>query len=149
MLEKIYSELEIVALQCHNTYINNYNPYIIASYCRNNIIRFIATVKLDLVYIYYITDYITKSDTNTYNSFLMCTITLNKFITRILNLDELSKKSISRLQKLVMICLNRIVEQTEMTGSQVSAYLLGFKDHYILNKFVLIYLNSFEVYLTL
>ncbi|CAG8636944.1 1942_t:CDS:2, partial [Diversispora eburnea] len=38
--------------------------------------------------------------------------------------------------------------QTEMTGPQVSAYLLGFKDHYTSNKFVTIYLNSFETYLT-
>ncbi|RHZ84356.1 hypothetical protein Glove_83g12 [Diversispora epigaea] len=46
------------------------------------------------------------------------------------------------------MCLNKIVGQTEITGPQVSAYLLGFKDHYTPNKFVLIYLNSFEAYLT-
>ncbi|CAG8717199.1 1586_t:CDS:2 [Cetraspora pellucida] len=40
-----------------------------------------------------------------------------------------------------------IVGQTEVTGPQVSMYLLNFKDHYTPNKFVTIYLNSFETYL--
>ncbi|RHZ85965.1 hypothetical protein Glove_58g86 [Diversispora epigaea] len=62
---KIYPELGIITLQHRNAYINNHNPYITASCCENNDIRFIATVKLVLVYIHYITNYITKSDAST------------------------------------------------------------------------------------
>lgn len=39
------------------------------------------------------------------------------------------------------------VGQTEVTGPQVSMYLLGFKNHYTPNKFITLYLNSFETYL--
>ncbi|RHZ46002.1 hypothetical protein Glove_639g5 [Diversispora epigaea] len=145
---KIYPELGIITLQCRNAYINNHNPYITASCHGNNDIRFIATVKLALAYIHYITNYITKSDASTHNSFLMCAMTLNKFVTEVSDLNELSKEFIPRSRKLVTMCLNKIVGQTEMTGPQVSAYLLGIKDHYTPNKFVSIYLNSFETYLT-
>ncbi|RHZ85574.1 hypothetical protein Glove_64g144 [Diversispora epigaea] len=145
---KIYPELGIITLQRCNAYINNYNPYITASCRGNNDIRFIATVKLALAYIYYITNYITKTDASTHNLFLLCVMTLNKFVTKISNPNELSKEFVPRSQKLVTMCLNKIVEQTEMTGPQVSAYLLNIKDHYTPNKFVSIYLNSFETYLT-
>ncbi|RHZ70488.1 hypothetical protein Glove_271g119 [Diversispora epigaea] len=145
---KIYPELGIITLQRFNAYINNHNPYITASCRGNNDIRFIATVKLALAYIYYITNYITKTDASTHNSFLLCAMTLNKFVTKISNPIELSKEFVPRSRKLVTMCLNKIVEQTEMTGPQVSAYLLNIKDHYTPNKFVSIYLNSFETYLT-
>lgn len=77
---KIYPELGIIALQRLNAYINNYNPYITSSCRGNNDIKFIATTKLALAYIHYITDYITKSDSGTHSSFLMCAITLNKYV---------------------------------------------------------------------
>ncbi|CAG8593008.1 24139_t:CDS:2 [Cetraspora pellucida] len=115
-----------------------------SSCCGNNDIKFIATTKLALAYIHYITDYITKSDTNIYNSFLMYAVTLNNFIAKVSNSNEY----VSRSQKLVTICLNKIVGQSKITSPQVLAYLLGFKDHYTLNKFVMIYLDSFETYLT-
>ncbi|RHZ84007.1 hypothetical protein Glove_86g42 [Diversispora epigaea] len=145
---KIYLKLRIITLQRHNACINNHNPYITASCRGNNDIRFIATVKLALAYVHYITDYMTKSDASTHNSFLMCAITLNKFVANVPSSDELSKEFVSRSRKLVTMCLNRIVGQTEMTGPQVSAYLLGFKDHYTPNKFIPIYFNCFETYLT-
>ncbi|RHZ73186.1 hypothetical protein Glove_232g142 [Diversispora epigaea] len=125
---KIYPELGIIALQRCNAYINNYNPYITTSCRGNNDIRFIATAKLALAYIHYITDYITKSDMNTHNSFLMCAMTLNKFVTEVLSSDELPNDFMLRSRKLVTICLNKIVGQMEMTGPQVSAYLLENSD---------------------
>ncbi|RHZ51694.1 hypothetical protein Glove_475g15 [Diversispora epigaea] len=145
---KIYPELGIITLQRCNAYINNHNPYITASCHGNNDIRFIATVKLALAYIYYITNYITKTDASTHNSFLLCAMTLNKFVTKISDPNELSKEFVPRSRKLVTMYLNKIVGQTEMTGPQVSAYLLNIKDYYTPNKFVSIYLNSFETYLT-
>ncbi|RHZ76723.1 hypothetical protein Glove_194g58 [Diversispora epigaea] len=126
-LEKIYPELGIITLQRHNAYINNHNPYITASCRENNDIRFIATVKLALVYIHYITNYITKSDASIHNSFLVCAMTLNKFITKVSDPNKLSREFVSRSRKLVTICLNKIVGQTEVTGP-VSAYLLGTTD---------------------
>ncbi|RHZ77787.1 hypothetical protein Glove_173g80 [Diversispora epigaea] len=128
---KIYSELRIIALQRCNAYINNHNPYITASCRRNNDIKFIATVKLAFAYIHYITDYITKSDMNAHNSFLMCAMTLNKFVTEVPSSDESSNDFMLRSQKLVTMCLNKIVGQTKITGPQISAYLLGFKDHFL------------------
>ncbi|RHZ87529.1 hypothetical protein Glove_33g191 [Diversispora epigaea] len=145
---KFYPELGIITLQRCNVWINNHNPYIIASCHGNNDIRFIAIVKLALAYIHYITNYITKFDASIHSSFLICTVTLNKFITEKSDSDEMLNEFVSRLRKLVTICLNRIVGQTEMTGPQVSAYLLGFEDHYTPNKFIFIYLYSFEMYLT-
>jgi hypothetical protein len=115
------------------------------SCCRNNDIKFIAVVKLALAYIHYITDYITKSDASTHSSFLMYAITLDKFLTK--TTDKASKGCVERSQQFVTMCLNKIIEQTELTEPQVSAYLLGFKDHYTPNKFGSIYLNSFEKYL--
>jgi hypothetical protein len=141
---KIYSEFGIIALQRLNAYINNHNPYITASCRGNNDIKFIAAVKLALAYIHYITDYITKSDASTHSSFLMCAVTLDKFLART---DKASKGFVERSQQFVTMCLNKITGQAELTGPQVSAYLLGFKDHYTPNKFGSIYLNSFEEYL--
>jgi len=143
---KVYPELGIITLQQLNAYINNHNPYVTSSCRRNNDIKFIATTKLALVYIYYITYYITKSDSGTHSSFLICTITLNKFLMQ--PLDEVSEKFIERSRRLVMLCLNKIAGRTELTGPQVAAYLLGLDDHYTPNKFISIYLNTFELYLT-
>ncbi|CAG8794063.1 2043_t:CDS:2, partial [Cetraspora pellucida] len=144
---KIYPELGIIVLQCLNAYINNHNLYITTSCYKNNNIKFIATVKLVLAYIHYITDYITKTDINTHNSFLMYAIILNKFIMQ--TSDELSREYVIKSWQLITICLNKIIEQAEMTGPQILACLLNINDHYTPNKFVLIYLDSFETYLTL
>ncbi|CAG8661916.1 17087_t:CDS:2 [Cetraspora pellucida] len=50
-------------------------------------------------------------------------------------------------RKLITKCLNRIAGQTELTGPQISAYLLGLNDHYTPCKFAHIHVHSFEYYL--
>ncbi|CAG8696211.1 1394_t:CDS:10 [Cetraspora pellucida] len=53
----ILPDLGIIVIQQTNAFINNHNLYITAACRGNNDIKFIATQKLDLAYIYYITKY--------------------------------------------------------------------------------------------
>lgn len=64
----IFPEQGIIAIQRASAYFNNHNPYITAACRGNNDIKFISTRKLALAYIYYITDYITKSDLSTHRT---------------------------------------------------------------------------------
>ncbi|CAG8715462.1 7039_t:CDS:10, partial [Cetraspora pellucida] len=124
----IFPDQGIIAVQYNNAFINNHNPYKTAACRSNNDIKFIATHKLALAYVYYITDYITKSDLTQAS-------------------DKTSIDIVNRSHKLVTKCLNKIVGQTELTSPQVSAYLLGINDHYTPNTFVSLHLQSFEDYL--
>lgn len=142
----IFPEQGVIAVQRTNAYINNHNPYITSACRENNDIKFIFAQKLALAYIYYITNYITKSNINISSSFLICAITMENFLKQASNNFSLNLVDLSR--KLITKCLNKIASQTELTGSQVSAYLLGINDHYTPNKFSHIYLYSIEYYLT-
>ena len=73
-------------------------------------------------------------------------MTLNKFLIK--PSDKVSQNFVEKSRRFVTMCLNKIAGQMELTGPQISAYILGLDDHYTPNKFVLIYLNTFEIYLT-
>ena len=54
-----------------DSWINNYNPWITMACRSNNDIQFIGSGAAALARIYYITNYITKSDLTTYNAYAM------------------------------------------------------------------------------
>jgi hypothetical protein len=143
----VVPEHGIIAVQRANAYINNHNPYVTAACRGNNDIKFISAKKLALAYIYYITDYITKSDASTHSSFLMCAATLETFMAKASDYSSLD--FVEKSRKFVTKCLNKIAGQKELTGPQVSAYLLGIKDHYTPYKFATLYLDTFESFLRL
>lgn len=141
----VVPEHGIIAVPRANAYINNHNPYVTAACRGNNDIKFISSRKHALTYIQYITDYITKSDASTHSSFLMCAATLETFMTNAV--DHPSLDLVDKSRKFVTKCLNKIAGQKELTGPQVSAYLLGIPDHYTPCRFVTLHLDTFEFFL--
>jgi hypothetical protein len=142
----IFVDQGIIAIQRCNAMINNHNPYITAACRGNNDIKFISARKHALAYIYYITDYITKSDVPINNSFLTCAATLESYFEKASNITTVGYVDTSR--KLVLKCLNKMAGQMELTSPQVSAYLLNINDHYTPCKFASLYIEAFESYLS-
>ena len=58
----------------------------------------------------------------------MCAITMKNFLKQATN--NFSLNLVDQSRKLITKCLNKIAGQTELTGPQISAYLLGINDHY-------------------
>jgi hypothetical protein len=126
--------------------INNFNEYIITA-CRSNMdIKYIFSGSDSKALVYYITDYVTKSNLSFYDTFclmLKATQYLEKRATQINNNLSAEEKS----RRLVLRCYNTLASQQELSGVQVASYLMGWPDHYTTHEFANIFLIGIERYL--
>ncbi|CAF3219894.1 unnamed protein product [Rotaria sp. Silwood2] len=136
---------EVKLKRLHET-INNFNEYIITA-CRSNMdIKYIFSGSDSKALVYYITDYVTKSNLSFYDTFslmLKATQYLEKRATQANNILSAEEKS----RKLVLRCYNTLASQQELSGVQVASYLMSWPDHYTTHEFANIFLIGIEHYL--
>ena len=114
--------------------INNFNLYLIGA-CRCNMdIKFIWSGTDVKALVYYCTNYITKTSLSFHDTFSL----VQKAI-------ETSDNENAR--KLVLRCYNSLASQQELSGTQVTTYLMDFGDHHTSHVFVNIFLIDIERYL--
>ena len=136
---------EIKLKRLHAT-INNFNEYIMSA-CRSNMdIKFIYSGSDAKALVYYITDYVTKTNLSFHDTFSLVLKAVKSMEKSPLgSADSMSAEEKSR--RLVLRCYNTLASQQELSGMQVASYLMGWPDHYTTHEFANIHLISVEHYL--
>ena len=127
--------------------INNFNPYIISA-CRSNMdIKYIFSGKDAKALVYYITDYVTKSNLSFYDTFSLVYKGMNTFERYNTNAFAATESPEERTRRMVLRCYNSIATKQQLPGVMIASYLLGFGDKYSTHTFANIFLIGFERFL--
>ena len=136
---------EIKLKRLHET-VNNFNEYIISA-CRSNMdIKYIFSGSDAKALVYYITDYVTKSSLSFHDTFSLVLKAVQSFEKQKPNIDA-SLNAEEKSRRLVLRCYNTLASQQELSGVQVTSYLMGWPDHYTTHEFVNLFLIGIENYL--
>ncbi|OSD03122.1 hypothetical protein PYCCODRAFT_1334379, partial [Trametes coccinea BRFM310] len=133
-----------LTLRCLDGLINNYNATILEAMRCNMDIKFIGTGEDAKAVIYYVTDYITKSQLKTHVAYAALALGVKK-ATEAAPSDD-SEESI-KAKRMLQKCAFSLVANQEMSAQQVATYLLDYEDHYTSDTFANLYWPSFERYL--
>ncbi|CAF4838083.1 unnamed protein product [Rotaria socialis] len=129
---------EIKLKRLHET-INNFNEYIISA-CRSNMdIKYIFSGSDAKALVYYITDYVTKSNLSFHDTFSLVLKAIQSLEKQKLNIDA-AVNAEEKSRRLVLRCYNILASQQELSGVQVASYLMGWPDHYTTHEFVNLFL---------
>ncbi|CAF4095943.1 unnamed protein product [Rotaria magnacalcarata] len=136
---------EIKLKRLHET-INNFNEYIISA-CRSNMdIKYIFSGSDAKALVYYITDYVTKSNLSFHDTFSLVLKAIQSLEKQKLNIDA-AVNAEEKSRRLVLRCYNTLASQQELSGVQVGSYLMGWPDHHTTHEFVNLFLIGIENYL--
>ena len=123
--------------------LNNFNDIIITTLRCNMDIVFIGSGANAKAILFYITDYITKTQLPTHITYTILEHAVCKF--EIIN--ETNHGSRSNTKRLLCKCANALIAKQELSAQQVSSHLLGHEGKYTNHKFYNLYWPSFETYL--
>lgn len=124
--------------------VNNFCETILMAMRCNIDIKFIGSGQSAKAVLYYITDYITKSQLKAHNSYAA----LKTAVIKLRALDDADDQSSFeyKARQLLVKCANSLISKQELSAAQVSAYLMGIGDHYTSHSFRTLYLFAFEAY---
>ena len=131
-----------INFRCLDGMVNQYNMALLEMLRCNMDIKFIGSGHSALAVLYYITDYISKTQLKThtaYNALEMALNRLNEFGTT-------NESDDVRSPKLLLKCANAIISKQELSAQQVASYLLDNGDHYTSHRFKEFYWKSYENY---
>jgi len=93
--------------------------------------------------IYYITDYILKSQLKAHIAYA----TLELAIKKLAEFDPLEDNVSTTAKKLLIKCCNAMISLQELSAPQVSSYLLGLEDHFTSHSFKQLFWKAFKTHL--
>lgn len=111
--------------------VNNHNPTTAVATCCNGDIKFMASGAAVKSVLFYITDYITKSQLKSHVSFSALEVALKKLG----DCDPTDTDTELRAKKMLQKCVYSIISHQELSGQQVAAYLKGYGDNYSSHKY--------------
>ncbi|KAI0657854.1 hypothetical protein C8Q70DRAFT_876178, partial [Cubamyces menziesii] len=120
--------------------VNNYNPTILEAMRCNMDIKFIGTGEDAKAVLYYITDYITKSQLKTHVAYAALALGVERAQDKSTVTSDWTANTKRMLQK----CAFSLVANQELSAQQVAQYLQGFDDHFTSHKYANLYWPSFE-----
>ena len=129
-----------LSLRCLQGLVNNFNPTILEVVRCNMDIKFIGSGESVKAILYYVTDYITKSDLKTHVAFAA----LELAVKRLGEYDPSADEATMRAKRMLQKCAYAMVSHQELSAQQVAAYLVGGGDHYTSHRFQNLYWTSFE-----
>ena len=129
-----------LCLRCLEGLVNNFNATMLEAIRCNMDIKFIGSGESAKAILYYITDYITKSDLKTHVAFAALELAVKKLGEFDPDADEATLRGKRMLQK----CAYAMISHQELSAQQVAAYLVGGGDHYTSHRFRNLYWTSFE-----
>jgi hypothetical protein len=106
-------------------------------------IKFIGSGPSTKAVIYYITDYIIKSQLKTHVAFAALEVAVKKLDQCDTSDDPITTKAKKLLQK----CAYAMVSHQELSAQQVCSYLMDFEDHFTSHEYCSIFWRSFEIYI--
>ena len=134
------SETAEICLRCLHGMVNNFNATIIEAIRCNMDIKFIGSGESVKAILYYITDYITKTDLKTHIAFSALKLAIEKLGEYDPTADEVTIRAKRMLQK----CAYAMLSHQELSAQQVASWLVGGGDHYTSHNFRNLYWTGFE-----
>ena len=120
--------------------VNNFNESILEIMRCNMDIKFIGTGASAKAILYYITDYITKSQLKTHIAFAALHLAVSKLGEYHAEDNEIT----CRAKKLLQKCAYAMISHQELSAQQVCSYLLDFEDHFASHQFANLFWIAFE-----
>ncbi|KAJ7739226.1 hypothetical protein DFH07DRAFT_688368, partial [Mycena maculata] len=137
------SETGEICLRCLDGLVNNFNSTIIEAMRCNMDIKFIGSGASAKAILYYITDYITKSQLKTHVTFSM----LELAVKRLGEFDPLQDELTIRAKRMLQKCAYAMISQQELSAQQVASYLMDFEDHFTSHSYRNLYWTTFETFI--
>jgi len=135
-----FSEAGFIVLCRLDGMVNNYCPTI-AEACRcNSDIKFMASGDAAKSVLFYITDYISKTQQKSHVSFGALEAALKKLG----EYDPMDMDLETRGKRTLQKCVYSVISHQELSGQQVAAYLKGYGDHYSSQTYRNLYWTAFE-----
>lgn len=120
--------------------VNNFCVTILRAIRSNMDIKFIGSGASAKAILFYITDYITKSQLKAHVAYQILQAAVKKLENYNQSDDELTVKA----KRMLVRCANALISQQELSAPQVVSYLMGYGDHYTSHRFRNLFWKSFE-----
>ena len=130
-------------LRCLDGLVNNFNATIIEAIRCNMDIKFIGSGPSAKAILYYITDYISKSQLKSHVAFAALELAVKKLDSQ----DETEDDLTIRAKKLLQKCAYAMISHQELSAQQVCSYLMEYGDHYTSHEFKNLYWTAFEKFI--
>jgi len=131
-----------ICLRCLDGMVNNFNATILQAMRCNMDIKFIGSGASAKAILYYITDYITKTQLKTHVAFAALELAVRKLG----EYDPTADNDTLRAKRMLQKCVYAMISHQELSSQQVCSYLMGFGDHYTSHEYQNLYWTSFEKY---
>ncbi|KAF7328376.1 ATP-dependent DNA helicase [Mycena venus] len=129
-----------LTLRCLDGLVNNFNSTMIEAIRCNMDIKFIGSGPAAKAILYYITDYITKTQLQAHVAYAALELAVGKLGEYDPEIDEITTRAKRLLQK----CAHSMIAKQELSAQQVVSYLMDFEDHFTSHKFKNLYWTGFE-----
>ena len=139
----IDTETGELCLRCLDGMVNNFNATILETMRCNMDIKFIGSGASAKAILYYITDYITKSQLKTHVAYAALELAVAKLEEYNPHDDDLTLRAKKLLQK----CAHAMISHQELSAQQVCSYLMDFEDHFTSHNYEKLFWTSFEAFL--
>ncbi|KAJ3965943.1 hypothetical protein EV361DRAFT_767071, partial [Lentinula raphanica] len=125
--------------------VNNFIETVMEAVRCNTDVNFVGSGPFAKAVMYYITDYITKTQLKAHVAYAALEIALKNLEPSLDPDDELTV----RAKRLLQRCSYAMINQQELSAQQVVSYLLDFEDHFTSHSFANLYWTTFEHYIEL
>ncbi|KAJ7251179.1 hypothetical protein B0H12DRAFT_982986, partial [Mycena haematopus] len=132
-----------LSLRCLDGLVNNFNETIIEAIRCNMDIKFIGSGASAKGILYYITDYITKSQLKTHVAFSMLELAVKKLG----EVNPFESDQTVRAKKMLQKCAYAMISQQELSAQQVASYLMDLEDHFTSHSYRNLYWTAFEAFI--
>ncbi|KAG1848878.1 hypothetical protein F4604DRAFT_1593737, partial [Suillus subluteus] len=132
-----------ITLKCLDGLVNHFNMSILEAMRCNMDIKFIGSGPAAKVILYYITDYITKSQLKTHVALAAMETAVHKLEAYNPNDDDCTLRAKKMLQK----CAHSMISHQELSAQQVCLYLMDFEDHFTSHEYRHLYWTNFESFI--
>lgn len=137
------SDTAEIHLRVKDGMVNGFNKWILQALRCNMDIKFIGSGSDAKAILYYITDYITKSQLTSHVSYSA----LRSGVKRMQQDDNEFDPIETRGRRLLLKCTNSIMGRQELSGQQVASYLMKYPDKFTSHRFRNLYWRSFEQFI--
>ena len=125
--------------------VNPFNDTMLEILRCNMDIKFIGSGESAHAVLYYVTDYISKTQLKTHAAYNILELALHRLNTY--DHDDEESNPSQRGKKVLLKCANAIIAEQELSAQQVASYLLDNGDHYTSHQFKPLYWQNFVQYI--
>ncbi|KAJ6630025.1 hypothetical protein B0H10DRAFT_2361763 [Mycena sp. CBHHK59/15] len=128
---------------CNNGLVNNFNDTMIEAIWCNMDNKFIGSGAAAKAILYYITDYITKTQLQAHIAYAA----LELAVGRLGEYDPEEDDRMTRAKRLLQKCAHSMIAKQELSAQRVVSYLMDFEDHFTSHKYNNLYWTGFEKFI--